>query len=503
MSQAERATKAQVLHGPDLAYRVGRLQRRHYQAVRSATTGLQDAERQGQARLGSYPTFLRETFADFYSGGRLQELEGRSAPAEASLVRRLHQLRREVPELGRLADRCRGDGFNSALATTAVAQGLQEAIPDHQRDVAKARQLVEGLRSLGDQAPQELVAQAEAGLQEALAEAEAKAQELDPSTVRRALRRVAAQASEELDGVERAMAACGWDLSSYSERGPEAENEKAELARLLEDSPKLRRVLELVGRMTLLARRAQAEKVRHGAGELADVEAGAELARLLPSEAMLLAEPDLEVLFLGRLLERNLLQYRLQDREPAGKGPIVVLVDDSGSMKGPREIWAKALALALLGLARSQGRSFALATYGERVRKTLVDTASRRRSPVEVLRVLAPGCGGGTDWLPALSWGLDQVGREADLREADLLLVTDGLSQLADPGLVRRIAQGLGARIHGLVVGSEAKAPVIDQALRAFCDEVHSVAGLLERDAGQRDTLSRGERSVLSAILSL
>ena len=54
------------------------------------------------------------------------------------------------------------------------------------------------------------------------------------------------------------------------------------------------------------------------------------------------------------------MQYLLSGNEPLGKGPLVVLLDKSGSMDGPRDIWATALSLALLDQAHRERRPFAL-----------------------------------------------------------------------------------------------------------------------------------------------
>ena len=43
------------------------------------------------------------------------------------------------------------------------------------------------------------------------------------------------------------------------------------------------------------------------------------------------------------MLERQVLQYQLVGTETLGKGPLVVLLDKSGSMEGRRDVWAAAL----------------------------------------------------------------------------------------------------------------------------------------------------------------
>ena len=57
--------------------------------------------------------------------------------------------------------------------------------------------------------------------------------------------------------------------------------------------------------------------------------------------------------------------------EPVAKGPVIVVIDESGSMEGQKVHTAKALALALAWVARHQKRWIALVAYsgdsGERL----------------------------------------------------------------------------------------------------------------------------------------
>src|SRR4029077_2406987 len=81
--------------------------------------------------------------------------------------------------------------------------------------------------------------------------------------------------------------------------------------------------------------------------------------------------PELELDTLRRLVERQCMMRDMRSSEPVGKGPIVVSVDESGSMAGDKAHTAKALALALAWIARRQRRWCGLVAYsgdsGERL----------------------------------------------------------------------------------------------------------------------------------------
>src|SRR5262245_62472889 len=90
---------------------------------------------------------------------------------------------------------------------------------------------------------------------------------------------------------------------------------------------------------------------------------GGDLGRLLPHELARLVIPELEDDVLRRLVEGQVMCREYRATEPVGKGPVIVCVDESGSMEGEKAHTAKALALALAWVARHQGRWCALVGY--------------------------------------------------------------------------------------------------------------------------------------------
>jgi uncharacterized protein with von Willebrand factor type A (vWA) domain len=60
--------------------------------------------------------------------------------------------------------------------------------------------------------------------------------------------------------------------------------------------------------------------------------------------------------FKRRFVEGQLLEYAVRGEDKAGRGPMVVCIDGSGSMAGAKELWAKAVTLALADIARLERR---------------------------------------------------------------------------------------------------------------------------------------------------
>lgn len=126
----------------------------------------------------------------------------------------------------------------------------------------------------------------------------------------------------------------------------------------------LRRICELAGRYRRAASSQQALKTTHGLDELVGVELSGDVHRLVPSELALL-DSDLEMDLLRRLVERQCLSREYRGVDDESKGPIVVVVDESGSMNGEPIAHAKAFALAMAWIARKQNRWCCLASFAD------------------------------------------------------------------------------------------------------------------------------------------
>ena len=133
---------------------------------------------------------------------------------------------------------------------------------------------------------------------------------------------------------------------------------------MVKDSPQLRRIMALAGRFRRFAQARQRTKTIHGMDDMVGIEPGNDLGRLLPSELAQLADDDLQWLALRRYLERSMLQREHRSLEGEARGPIVVHVDESGSMAGEPIAMAKAFALAMAWIAKHQKRWICLVGFG-------------------------------------------------------------------------------------------------------------------------------------------
>lgn len=201
----------------------------------------------------------------------------------------------------------------------------------------------------------------------------------------------------------------------------------------------------------------------------------ARIARMLPSETMLLTHPRLRLVWHARHAERILLTYEEDDhmretvheRSPARvpgprrnpdrrleTGPMLICVDTSGSMRGGAEAVAKAIVLEAMRTAHAQRRAchvFAFGGLEEIVEMELsVDAAGLER----LADFFGQGFHGGTDICGPLERALARLDGE-QWRRADLLIASDGefgATHEAAAALWRAKAE-LGLRVQGVLVG--------------------------------------------------
>jgi uncharacterized protein with von Willebrand factor type A (vWA) domain len=151
----------------------------------------------------------------------------------------------------------------------------------------------------------------------------------------------------------------------------------------------------------------------------------------------LLCDSELEDLFYLKFAERRLLQYELEGRESEGRGPIILALDESGSMGESlsgitKEAWSKAVMLGLLAIARRQRRDFTIIHFsGPKQLRTSVFPKGGS-SPLELFDAVDFFFGGGTvfdTWMKeaALLVEQDQFDR------ADVIVISDGIAAISIP----------------------------------------------------------------------
>jgi uncharacterized protein with von Willebrand factor type A (vWA) domain len=301
--------------------------------------------------------------------------------------------------------------------------------------------------TVGDDAMQEKIerlkeaAQRAAQVSEARLNQKARAFEDTLNQLKRGeIKRLQVRSAQLVDEVDQA-AQDSHDFSlEFGQAGRLSAGERIELGRRLARNKKIAELARLVGRFKQDARALRRKVLERGEAEVYDVERGSELGRLIPAELLALHHPGLYRDFKRRLLEGAVLQYQLRQDEQKGKGPMVVCLDVSSSMEGEKELWAKAVTLTLMDIARRQRRLFraVLFSSGEGSLKILDLNRERRYEPelAKVMELAEYFPGGGTDFEAPLDAAVELIEKK-QLKRADIVMITDGESQVSPDWLAR------------------------------------------------------------------
>lgn len=194
------------------------------------------------------------------------------------------------------------------------------------------------------------------------------------------------------------------------------------LAEKLSHDKKLKEIATWAGRMKVIANRKQRSKYKD-ANNRNGVRQGNAVEQLLPMELGSYASPMTKMDFLRRYAEGQTLQYDTKGREQLGKGPIILCLDQSGSMNSQDTI-SKGFALALMSIARKQRRDFAWIPFSS----TASDPMMYERGKISVqdmIQLATVFLGGGTSFVPPLKKASEVIKRSR-FKQADIIFVTDG-----------------------------------------------------------------------------
>jgi uncharacterized protein with von Willebrand factor type A (vWA) domain len=234
-------------------------------------------------------------------------------------------------------------------------------------------------------------------------------------------------------------------------------------ASLFRKSSDLREILDQIGRIELEYGSKKLRLSPHSKSEVHTITLSGDIQTLLPVETVKLKNPVLKRKFYADMIEEKLLTYQLRgenwNSDFAGKkrkGPVVALVDTSASMRGAPELLAKAVVLAIARKMLRENRDAKVILFSSKWQTVEINLTDKKRMGKEFLEFLKYTFGGGTDFNTALHSGLKAVKKEKTFQGADLLFLTDGMSELSERPLIREwneIKAERKARIFSLIIG--------------------------------------------------
>ncbi|MHA1251053.1 MAG: VWA domain-containing protein [Candidatus Helarchaeota archaeon] len=220
---------------------------------------------------------------------------------------------------------------------------------------------------------------------------------------------------------------------------------------ILENEEKIQKLAEMLGRMSEAEEelekriiketeiRPRYEIIHAGKSEFVGIHESNDINNLLPSEVVMLSDPDTELIFYKKFAEKKLLTYQLRgydlknyeyekekledvSKSKEKKGPIIICVDTSGSMTGLPELVAKTLAFAVLRIALMEKRRCFLISFSISIKT--IELTDLKENFDKLINFLTFSFHGGTNATPALREAVKQL-RTEKYRNADVLMISD------------------------------------------------------------------------------
>jgi len=296
--------------------------------------------------------------------------------------------------------------------------------------------------------------------------------------------KAARQATEGVEELESVAQAFGL---GKGEPGSSDVNAIATTFKAARSNPALLRICSLAGRYRQLAQGLHKARSKNGFEEVVGLESGGDISRLIPSELMKLDIPELEIDFLRRFAERQCLCREYEAIEKIGLGPIVIVVDESGSLVGSKNESAKAIALTLASIARKQGRWCGLVAFSGGSGHRVLALPPTKWNQVQLYSWLESfiGCGSDQDVpvqeMPAI---FTEIG--APVGKTDLVYITDAELRISQKKATefKTWKASVKARLVSLVLNTD------PGHLTLISDEVHLISSLDPAEAGIKKVFS-------------
>jgi len=466
-------------------------------------------EKNEQMVSPTWPGFSRELFSRLLNA---DQVEWKKEPSpEHAWADLAHKSADEVREWDNLQRRCYDDETWSAMAALSIASSVKEVVigiattedlqqereqaaglqalaqwmqnqADKEQDPARQQQQQEKADNLNQQV-EDLMNQ----IQQKERQAQQQASQVDPSTMRQAVRAGINQAQNRIEETERAMSMLGAGKDPGKLQRSGGSQLKTALAKKIMESEKLRQIAKQAGRLRTTALRKARTKCKTGRSEYYGVELGDDIGRMLPSELIKLVDPALESLFYRGLHEKSLSQYRVRSRERENRGPIVVAIDTSGSMYGDKEVWSKAVALALISVAMEQKRPWGVMLWDTSLQDTVLSADGMAR-PEQMMEWLEAFSGGGTHMDVPLRESMRMINECKELRKADVILITDGCANISKSVQEKylKASEENGWSTFGVQIGGGWESGL--ELLADICGKqnVHEISDMLSREDEDR-----------------
>lgn len=434
-----------------------------------------------QSESEAFNDLLQDSFGALYKYAPLVQND---VPVDRTLNRHVVSQMMELAEYKQLRNFTVGDAANSAGALGIVKRiwdELPEPVKQAQENAEQVGRDIDDALDSDEYDP--------SVLEHLFSEAKQAEQELGDQVeewqdaIRQAVRRVLAEAERDTANGEQALGILGWGREG-GPTTPATAEDKLRVSKALKQNKNLQEIIRLAGRMTNLAQKKQRQKAVYVRSEVVGIEQGDDLSSVLPAEFGYLMHSNraLNLLFLKRFSQSELMQYEMESREPKAQGPVLVAIDCSGSMCGEPDTWSKACALAMYSIARKQRRDFGVILFNHRiVREVFIKKGEHKAA--DLMTVLTAGVGGGTSFEEPLGRALALI-QSDEHKKADLIVITDGVCDITKDFQAQYTAGKKAAEFscYTILIGGGKQE---EEIAAKFSDSVTELNNMLSKNEGQ------------------
>ena len=471
-----------------------------FEDVKNHSARLLQTEEEMAKEYEQYSQLQQDLFSSFYK--YVPELEEDFKLKKEFLMNK--EIMRQIMEMQRYKELrvlTKLDKIHATIGTEAMAEEVKEILKKLKEQMEAFQEMMDAANDLQESADGDKKGKKKDGEEDkegeegeegagknkmTIEEAKAKLEEakknfkesMEKSEVKRVMERAVGRVRDTVK--ESSEFIENWGLGASDSFQKKPYHEKMELIERLRNNSKLQQIAKLAGKYKRMMLQRQYEKVKKGVDEVYSIIPGQDLSRLLPSELMKLQNELTEKQFMIDYLEGRTLQYDLRGKEKKCKGAIVCCIDESGSMNGLPEIWAKAVALTLLEIAKAQKRNFFCIHFDANPKDRLHTNIFLKDHYGDVDQIIDMAeyfTGGDTLFEPPLELAKDQIMMDKEFSKADIIFVTDGESVVTDSFLTDYLIwkKEKKVSIFSILIDSYCNNPVV---LKSFSDEVRKVSDL-------------------------
>jgi uncharacterized protein with von Willebrand factor type A (vWA) domain len=280
----------------------------------------------------------------------------------------------------------------------------------------------------------------------------------NPDKFRFKLREIIGKTKEEVEMQDELE---GMGIGNATKPGEtfKATSDIKKLSKKMLSNSRHRKMIDLLGRFKRMADSNMRTKTT-GQEELVGITMGDDLDNLLPEEIAEFMDPDTEVLFLDKFSNKNLLQYDAVSKEPEGRGDVVCVMDESGSMVDCKVDYdndsirridvARSILFGLACVAKKSNRRLRLIRFDGGA----IETTFNSMEEVMMFALEGNVKNGGTSYDNMLTKVMEVMTEERK-KKSDVILISDGEACI-DPDILKKyteLKQELSFKCVSLMIG--------------------------------------------------